>query len=65
MASTAYLTSCTKANQTVTPAQVALTLPDSWDGPFDAILPVGGTAVAVIAGGFLGIAALLLLSNLS
>jgi len=60
----AYATACTSANQTLLANQTALTLPDNWDGPFVAILPVGGAAVTVIAGVFLGFSALMLLSNL-
>ncbi|KAF9451313.1 hypothetical protein P691DRAFT_724278 [Macrolepiota fuliginosa MF-IS2] len=61
-----YSTACGDANHTLTANQTALkVLSKSWDGPFDAVLPVGGTVVAVMAGAFLGISALLLLSNLS
>jgi hypothetical protein len=60
-----YSTSCTNdANVNFTASQIALTLPANWDGPFDVVLPVGGTAITVLAGGLLGFAALMLLSNL-
>jgi hypothetical protein len=41
-----------------------LLLPESWDGPLDVILSTGGTVVAVGVGGMLGLAMLLMLSNL-
>ncbi|KXN85805.1 hypothetical protein AN958_10812, partial [Leucoagaricus sp. SymC.cos] len=63
---TAYSTSCLNdAKITLAANQTGLTLPPDWDGPFDSVLPLGGTVVAVIAGGFLGFSALLLLSNMS
>lgn len=61
-----YSTACkTDAQVTLAASQIGLTLPSNWDGPFDVVLPVGGAAVAVIAGGLLGTGALLLLSNMS
>lgn len=49
---------------TLAASQTALVLPDSWDGPFVAILPVGGVVVTVSVGAVLGLSALLILSNL-
>ncbi|KAF8895000.1 hypothetical protein CPB84DRAFT_1816015 [Gymnopilus junonius] len=60
----AYAASCQADNITLRANQSALTLPDNWDGPFVAVLPVGGTAVTVIAGAFLGFSALMILSNM-
>ncbi|EAU87627.1 hypothetical protein CC1G_09724 [Coprinopsis cinerea okayama7 len=52
------------ANVTLPPELSALTLPEKWDGPFVAVLPVGGAVVVVIIGALLGGSALFLLSNL-
>jgi len=60
----AYAASCMNAKFPLIASQTALTLPDNWDGPFTAVLPVGGAAVTVVAAGILGISALLILSNL-
>ncbi|TFK37661.1 hypothetical protein BDQ12DRAFT_632279 [Crucibulum laeve] len=60
----AYSAACASANIKLAPAQTALQLPSTWDGPFVAILPTGGAIVTVIVGGMLGISALLILSNL-
>ncbi|KIM41649.1 hypothetical protein M413DRAFT_135615 [Hebeloma cylindrosporum] len=59
-----YATACKTANQVLTPEQTLLQLPSNWDGPFVAVLPAGGAGVAVVVGGFLGISALMILSNL-
>ncbi|KAF8064109.1 P-loop containing nucleoside triphosphate hydrolase protein [Lyophyllum atratum] len=62
----AYAATCKKeANITLAANQTSLKLPSTWDGPFVAILPVGGAVVAVITAGFLGISAIFLLSNIS
>ncbi|KDR74161.1 hypothetical protein GALMADRAFT_251050 [Galerina marginata CBS 339.88] len=60
----AYATECGAAGFTLTPAQSALVLPPTWDGPFVAILPTAGVAVTVTAGAILGFSALYILSNL-
>jgi len=61
----AYATAClSQVNVTLAASQTALILPSTWDGPFVAILPVGGAAVTVIVGAVIGISALLILSNL-
>jgi hypothetical protein len=59
----AYAAACTAANQVITAEQTLLELPSNWDGPFVAILPVGGAAVAVALCGFFGVSALLILST--
>ncbi|GLB44126.1 putative P-loop containing nucleoside triphosphate hydrolase protein [Lyophyllum shimeji] len=59
-----YAASCKAANITLAANQTALKLPSNWDGPFVAVLPVGGAVVAVITAGFLGISGLFLLSNI-
>jgi hypothetical protein len=59
----AYAAACTAANQVITAEQTLLELPSNWDGPFVAILPVGGAAVAVAVCGFFGVSALLILST--
>jgi hypothetical protein len=61
----AYAASCKGAGIVLAANQSALTLPDNWDGPFVAVLPLGGTAVTVAVGAILGVSALLILSNLS
>jgi len=60
----AYAAACKKEQQVLTAEQTLLQLPSNWDGPFVAILPDGGAAVAVAVSGFLGIFALVILSNL-
>ena len=52
------------ANITLAPSQTALKLPPTWDGPFVAVLPLGGTVVAVGTGALLGLGALLLFSSI-
>ncbi|KAF9561578.1 hypothetical protein CPC08DRAFT_749859 [Agrocybe pediades] len=59
-----YAAECAKLNVTLLANQSALTLPASWDGPFVAVLPIGGAAVAVTGAAILGVSALLILSNL-
>ncbi|KAF8154061.1 hypothetical protein B0H34DRAFT_720131 [Crassisporium funariophilum] len=62
----AYSTSCLSEGKiTLTAEQTALILPNNWNGPFVAILPVGGAAVTVVVGSLLGIGLILILSNLS
>jgi len=61
----AYAAACTADNQVLTAEQTLLELPSNWDGPFVAILPVGGAAVAVAVCAFFGVLALLILSNLA
>ena len=60
----AYAAACKTEQQVLTADQTLLQLPSNWDGPFVAILPDGGAAVAVAVAGFLGISALVILSNL-
>ncbi|KAH9477030.1 hypothetical protein JR316_0010946 [Psilocybe cubensis] len=62
---TAYAAQCKSDGNIILAAnQSALSLPDTWDGPFVAVLPTGGAAVTVIVGAVLGLSALLILSNL-
>ncbi|KAF8885660.1 hypothetical protein BD779DRAFT_667201 [Infundibulicybe gibba] len=60
----AYATACNATGHKSPSDTAALVLPPTWDGPFVAILPVGGAAVTVIVGVALGISALFLLSNM-
>jgi len=60
----AYQAACGAFNFTVTTAQVALTLPANWDGPFGQGLNLAGTVVSVGAAFILGMGSLFLLSNL-
>jgi len=63
----AYATSCTAFSQPIPSplgASFALTLPSSWDGPFDSILPFGGMILTVFVGGTLGVGAILILCNM-
>ncbi|RDB23510.1 hypothetical protein Hypma_009236 [Hypsizygus marmoreus] len=61
----AYAASCKAAvNVTLAANQTSLTLPSTWDSLYVAVLPPAGAAVTVIAGAFLGISSLFLLSNL-
>ncbi|KAF9005252.1 hypothetical protein BDQ17DRAFT_1541215 [Cyathus striatus] len=59
-----YSTACANSNATLNNTQTALTLPANWDGPLDIVLPTGGTVIAVMVGGMLGVGSLLLLSNM-
>ena len=62
---TAYATACASEGNVILAAnQTTLALPSTWDGPFMAILPVGGVVVTVMVGAVMGVSALLLLSNL-
>ncbi|XP_006455790.1 hypothetical protein AGABI2DRAFT_195160 [Agaricus bisporus var. bisporus H97] len=63
---TGYSTAClADGNVTLAANETALVLPASWDGPLDVILSTGGTVVAVGVGGVLGLAAIMLLSNMN
>ncbi|KAG6837051.1 hypothetical protein H0H93_015622 [Arthromyces matolae] len=60
-----YASACQLAvNVTLAANQTSLTLPTTWDGPFVAVLPIGGAVVAVTAAAILGASALYILSNL-
>ncbi|KAG5728204.1 hypothetical protein E4T56_gene19084 [Termitomyces sp. T112] len=60
-----YTAICTNlTNVTLTASQTKLTLPEDWDGPLVAVLPVGGVVVAVGFTVILGVSALFILSNL-
>ncbi|KAF5392096.1 hypothetical protein D9757_003353 [Collybiopsis confluens] len=59
-----YQTACTAFNFTLAPAQVSLTLPSTWDGPFGLGLGTAGTVVTVAAGFFISTSGILILSNL-
>ncbi|KNZ79762.1 hypothetical protein J132_08765 [Termitomyces sp. J132] len=60
-----YTAICTNlTNVTLTASQTKLTLPEDWDGPLVAVLPVGGVVVAVGLTVILGVSALFILSNL-
>lgn len=60
-----YAAAClSEGNVTLTPDQTALVLPSTWDGPFVAILPVGGAAVSVMVGAALGMMAVMTVSNM-
>jgi len=59
-----YSAECSASHVPLAPAQVALQLPEDWNGPFVAVLPVGGAAITVAVGAILGTSALLLLSNM-
>jgi len=61
---TAYAAACSSAGVTVPSSQITLTLPSNWDGPLGVGLSTVSTAVAVGITGFLGLGAILLLSNL-
>lgn len=61
----AYAAACTKSvNVTIPATLLALTLPDSWDGPFVSVLPFPAAVVTAIFGGVLGIGAIVTLSNM-
>jgi len=61
----AYAAAClSEGNAILAANQTALVLPRTWDGPFVAILPIGGVAATVIVGAVIGLSALLILSNL-
>jgi len=61
----AYSAACLASqNLTIPPTTIALALPGSWEGPFDAILNLPATIVTVIFGAGLGVSAILLLSNM-
>jgi len=61
----AYSAACLASqNITIPPTTIALALPASWDGPFDAVLNLPATIVTVIFGATLGVSAILVLSNM-
>ncbi|KIY62178.1 hypothetical protein CYLTODRAFT_494817 [Cylindrobasidium torrendii FP15055 ss-10] len=61
----AYGTSCAAdANVTFTAPQTALALPPFWDGPTGIEVPLVGLVFVVGAGAFMGIGAIVLLSNM-
>lgn len=61
----AYGTSCVaEANITLTAPQTALALPAFWDGPTGIEVPLVGLVFVVGAGAFMGIGAIVMLSNM-
>jgi hypothetical protein len=65
MNSTAYSAAChASQNISLPPTTIALALPTSWEGPFDAQLNLPATIITVIFGAALGGSAVLLLSNM-
>ncbi|KIM77386.1 hypothetical protein PILCRDRAFT_825345 [Piloderma croceum F 1598] len=61
----AYSAACLASqNITLPPTSIALTLPASWVGPFDALLNLPATIITVMIGATLGGSAILLLSNM-
>ena len=61
----AYSSACNAtANVVLAPNQIALQLPETWDGPFVAVLPFGGALFVVIVGGMIGMSALYIFANL-
>jgi len=61
----AYAAACKGSqNITLSPLAISLTLPPTWDGPFDVEMGLPGTIVTVMTGAFLGVSAILLLSNM-
>jgi len=65
LALAAYSAACLASqNVTIPPTSLALVLPASWDGPFDAQLGLPATVITVLIGAALGGSAILLLSNM-
>jgi hypothetical protein len=60
----AYAAACSSVGFTVPSSEFTLTLPSDWDGPVGLHLNTVYTAVVVGITGILGVAALLLLSNM-
>ncbi|KAF5314431.1 hypothetical protein D9619_011852 [Psilocybe cf. subviscida] len=60
----AYAAQCNALSQPVPKNQSALTLPDTWVGPYTAVLPVPTAIVFVIFAGIFGVSALFILSNI-
>ncbi|KAL0581334.1 hypothetical protein V5O48_000710 [Marasmius crinis-equi] len=62
---TGFAAACLKqANVTVAANQSALALPPSWDGPTGIFVPTIGLVFTVGSGAFLGVSAILILSNI-
>jgi hypothetical protein len=60
----AYSASCAAANFTLTKAQTALTIAPLWDGPEGIFVPVGGMVFTVGVGAFIGVSAIMIVSNM-
>jgi hypothetical protein len=59
-----YATACSGNGTKLNNTQTALTLPPDWDGPLDIVLSTGGSVIAVMVAGVLGVGSILLLSNM-
>jgi len=61
----AYAAACLASqNVTLSPLDISLRLPPSWDGPFDVQMNLPSTIVTVIVGAVLGVSSILMLSNM-